>query len=120
MQNGRRYSVVADMQYHQPADLKQMDSWNAGHLTLLVLDSQEENPLFHSPIPRSAQNILDIGTGDGAWAVDVAETLPQAVVYGVDLMPPPDNVVPPNCVFELDDVTKSWTWKHKWDLIHMR
>lgn len=108
------------MQYHQPADLAQMDSWNAGHLTLLALDSHEKNPLFHSPIPRSAQNILDIGTGDGAWAVDVSETFPQAVVYGVDLMPPPDNVVPPNCLFELDDVTKPWTWKHKFDFIHMR
>lgn len=35
-------------------------------------------------------------------------------------MLPPDEVVPPNCVFELDDVTKPWTWKQKFDLINLR
>lgn len=28
--------------------------------------------------------------------------------------------MPPNCVLEVDDVLQDWTWKNKFDLIHMR
>lgn len=121
-----------------PADDRQWESMNAGHLTLLVLDSQEENPLFRSPIPDSAQHILDIGTGDGSWAVEVADQRPNCTVHGVDLYPPPQSWVPPNCILEVDDLTKvsghdskhrpetstnrfqEWTWSHPFDLIHLR
>lgn len=60
-----------------------MDPWSAGHLVILVLGSQEANPRFRSPIAGSAQNILDIGRRDGAWAVAVADNFPGATVYGV-------------------------------------
>lgn len=89
-----------------PADERQWDSMNAGHLVLLVLDSQEENPLFRSPISESAQHILDIGTGDASWAIEVADQRPNCTVHGVDLYPPPQTWVPPNCILEVDDLTK--------------
>lgn len=41
-------------------------------------------------------------------------------VHGVDLYPPPAKWVPPNCIFECDDVTKPFTWEHKFDLVHIR
>ncbi|KAI9926293.1 hypothetical protein MW887_004057 [Aspergillus wentii] len=28
--------------------------------------------------------------------------------------------MPPNCIFEVDDVLREWTWKEPFDLIHMR
>lgn len=37
-----------------------------------------------------------------------------------DLYPPPVQWVPANCILEVDDVTKEWLWKQKFDLIHMR
>ena len=37
-----------------------------------------------------------------------------------DLFPPPVQWVPANCILEVDDVTKEWLWKQKFDLIHMR
>lgn len=47
-------------------------------MTFLILESQQKNPLFRSPIDESkVQNILDLGTGDGAWAIDVADRLPH-------------------------------------------
>ena len=79
------------------------------------------NPLFRSPIDEEkVQNILDLGTGDGAWvcgytpslakcrdpanssfeAIDAADRYPQAIVRGVDLYPPPQDWVPPNCILE--------------------
>lgn len=92
----------------------------AAHLVYLILDSQRENNLFHSPIPDTVQNILDIGTGNGAWAVEVADRYPAAFVQGIDLYPPPETWVPPNCKFEVDDVLKQWVFGQKFDLIHMR
>ena len=44
---------------------------------------------------------------------------PQATVRGVDLYPPPVDWMPPNCVLEVDDVLQEWTWRDKFDLIHM-
>lgn len=49
----------------------------------------------------------------------VAESI-LATVRGVDLYPPPVNWEPPNCVFEVDDILRDWTWSEPFDLIHLR
>lgn len=42
-------------------------------------------------------NVLDIGTGTGAWAVDFAEAHPESRVFGTDLRRiRPAASVPPN------------------------
>lgn len=28
--------------------------------------------------------------------------------------------MPPNCLFEIDDVLEEWTWREPFDFIHMR
>lgn len=28
--------------------------------------------------------------------------------------------MPPNCLLEVDDVLRDWTWREKFDLIHLR
>lgn len=61
-----------------------------------------------------------MGTGSGEWPINVSEEFPNLTVHGVDLSPPPHSWVPPNCVLEVDDISKPWTWKNTWDLIHMR
>lgn len=47
----------------------------AEHLQFQILDSDRENSLFYSPIPLDAKHILDIGTGDANWAIDVADEM---------------------------------------------
>ena len=42
------------------------------------------------------------------------------MVRGVDLFPPPVTWAPRNCALEVDDILKDWTWRQKFDLIHMR
>ena len=44
----------------------------------------------------------------------------KVTVHGVDLFPPPQTWVPPNCFLEVDDVSKPWSWTQKFDLIHLR
>jgi hypothetical protein len=41
------------------------------HLVTLVMESDRENPLFMSPIGQDAKHILDLGTGQGNWAMYV-------------------------------------------------
>lgn len=118
MENGRRYQSLKEDEYCFPADEQQFDSYDASHLAAIVADSGEENPLFYSPI--EPKNVLDIGTGKGSWAIDVADMFPDAWVRGVDLFPPPVSWLPPNCILEVDDVTQEWTWTQKFDLIHLR
>ena len=86
----------------------------------LLLDSQQKNPFFRAPIGEKACHILDVGCGDGTWAIDVADQFPNLIVHGVDLYPPPNTWVPPNCILEVDDITQPWTWSHKFDLVHCR
>ncbi|KAJ5832524.1 hypothetical protein N7474_000835 [Penicillium riverlandense] len=106
-----------------PSDEQQFETYEAGHLVDLVLDSDQDNPLFRAPIGHDREetlHILDIGTGMGTWAIDVADMLPNSIVRGVDLYPPPVGLMPPNCTIEVDDVLQEWTWREPFDLIRMR
>lgn len=42
------------------------------------------------------------------------------MVHGIDLFPPRQPWVPPNCILEVDDATKPWLRTDKFDLVHMR
>lgn len=122
IENGRRYQTKREGEYWGPSDEKQFESMQAAHLLCTILDSQRANPLFRSPIRDNPQNILDVGTGNGIWAIEVADRYPSAVVRGVDLYPPPETWIPPNCKLEVDDMLKPWMLKEegKFDLIHLR
>ena len=119
MENGRRYQTLKNSEYFSPADEQQFETYETGHIAALLMNSDKTNPLFCAPI-QEPKHVLDIGTGKGSWAVDVADMFPNAIVRGVDLYPPPNNWIPPNCIFEVDDVLQEWTWREKFDLIHLR
>ncbi|KAL7763959.1 hypothetical protein ACKLNR_005104 [Fusarium oxysporum f. sp. zingiberi] len=82
---------------------------------MLVNDSK----LYQTP-PRNWKRILDVGTGTGIWAMDVADEHPEAEVLGVDLSPIQPSMVPPNCKFEIDDLEKEWTFTYRFDFIFVR
>ena len=70
---------------------------------------------------RNPREILDVGTGTGIWAIEMSDKFPEAQVTGTDLSPIQPDLVPPNCVFEIDDATLEWTWDDNFfDLIHIR
>ncbi|KAG0643522.1 S-adenosyl-L-methionine-dependent methyltransferase [Tuber brumale] len=85
------------------------------HMYLILLDGVLVIPPVENP-----QNILDIGTGTGIWAIDVADQFQSAVVIGTDLSPIQPNWVPPNCKFQVDDAEANWSFDESFDLIHSR
>ncbi|KAH4169211.1 hypothetical protein HBI52_000930 [Parastagonospora nodorum] len=113
----RSYHAYRDGAYWGPNDELAKEILDfAHHMYLLTLDQQ----LYLAPI-RSPQNILDVGTGTGIWAIDMADQFPSATVTGTDLSPIQPEWVPPNCHFEIDDVTLEWTFpSNHFDFIHIR
>lgn len=88
------------------------------HSKFLLLMNDE---LHLAPIVEAPHKILDLGTGTGIWAIDMANRYPSAVVTGVDTAPVQATMVPPNCQFEVDDFEHEWLWpENSFDFIHGR
>ncbi|CAO1603162.1 hypothetical protein XANCAGTX0491_006754 [Xanthoria calcicola] len=116
-ENGRRYHAFRDGAYWGPNDDTHNDQQDiAHHAWRLALNHK----LYLAPVHNPGR-ILDVGTGTGIWAIEMAELFPNAQVVGTDLSPIQPTWVPPNCVFEVDDVTMEWTFrKDSFDFIHSR
>jgi len=76
--------------------------------------------LHLASIGSHPQNVLDIATGTGNWAIDFAEQYPSARVLGTDLSAIQPLNVPLNCRFEIDDAEDEWIFNEKFDYIHGR
>ncbi|EXJ66054.1 uncharacterized protein A1O5_10668 [Cladophialophora psammophila CBS 110553] len=118
VENGRTYHAFKDGKYWGSNDEEANQHHDIGHnLYLRTLN----NRLFLAPIDPNPSQILDLGTGTGAWAIDVADLYPSAVVTGTDLSPIQPTWVPPNVRFEIDDMESEWTFDpNSFDLIHIR
>ncbi len=78
---GRR--VIADAPYMLPKDLSEVNRLDFQHYMLRF--ALRGN--YVAPLQRPLA-ILDVGCGTGRWAMEMAESWPEANVVGVDLTPP--------------------------------
>ncbi|GAD92425.1 TAM domain methyltransferase, putative [Paecilomyces variotii No. 5] len=116
-ENGRRYHAYRQGEYVIPNDEKEQDRLNLHHHIFSMVVG---GALYRAPISKHVGNVLDLGTGTGAWAIDMADEHPQAVVTGTDLSPIQPSWVPPNCRFIIDDFELEWNFSQPFDFIHAR
>ncbi|KAI5805350.1 S-adenosyl-L-methionine-dependent methyltransferase [Peziza echinospora] len=117
-ENGRRYHAYRQGAYFFPNDEQQNNQLEIfHHVYSLMLDGE----LYCAPIGNSPKTILDIGTGTGIWAINMADRFPEAQVLGTDLSAIQPEWVPPNVRFEIDDCESEWTYPENYfDFIHIR
>ncbi|KAJ7062506.1 S-adenosyl-L-methionine-dependent methyltransferase [Mycena amicta] len=100
--------------------------------------SSEEERLdgFHSALVRylggkpylaplegiAPRRVLELGSGSGAWAHDIAVRFPEAEVVAVDEAEPQGTrIFPPNVTFQKIDLTKEWPFEDgQYDVVHAR
>ncbi|KND90828.1 hypothetical protein TOPH_04636 [Tolypocladium ophioglossoides CBS 100239] len=122
-ENGRRYHAYREGQYVLPNDAQEQERLDLQHhIWRLLLGGR----LYTAPLPppetAPSLRILDLGTGTGIWAIDMADEFPSADVSGVDLSPIQPEWVPNNCRFHVDDYEDQWTCRdnERFDYTHGR
>lgn len=117
-ENGRRYHSFRAGAYNFPNDDIEQEREDMKHAMVRLLSGQK---LHFAPIDESPQNILDIGTGTGIWAIEMGEQYPSAHVLGIDLSPIQPTWLPPNVHFMVDDVESPWLHaQNHFDYVHSR
>ncbi|KAL2822794.1 S-adenosyl-L-methionine-dependent methyltransferase [Aspergillus cavernicola] len=116
-ENGRRYHAYREGEYMFPNDEREQERLDLHHhICKLALGGA----LYRAPLEPGVKKILDLGTGTGVWAIDMADEFLEAIVTGTDLSPIQPTWVPPNCRFEIDDFELRWNFSQSFDYIHMR
>lgn len=112
--------------YVMPYDVEELNRLDFQHYMLRA--TLRGN--YVAPI-GSPSSILDVGTGTGRWAREMAATFPQANVIGVDVNPPPldeaaesghgDDLRPPNYTFVPGNVLEGLAFADaSFDFVHQR
>ncbi|KAI0476754.1 hypothetical protein F4859DRAFT_61041 [Xylaria cf. heliscus] len=113
IENGRRYCGL----YYMPNDEdEQVRLQLLNQVYLKVFDGELTTVPLESPT-----HILDVGTGVGEWAIDMAEAYPECEVTGIDISNIFERRVPQNVYWEIDDAELEWERPpNHYDLIHLR
>ena len=82
----------------------------------------QHHGLYSAPLSKSPQQrVVDIGCGNGNWAIAFATEHPDAQVLGVDITLPQPKSTPTNCSFTTADAEVDWLFATEpFDLIHGR
>ncbi|KAK7574560.1 hypothetical protein V3481_016539 [Fusarium oxysporum f. sp. vasinfectum] len=115
--HGRTFQNSKTTEYWGPNDERQNNGLDIAHHFMVML---KDDKLFDAPITRPSR-VLDVGTGTGIWAIDMADANPSAEITGTDISPIQPAWVPPNCQFHIEDAQLEWTYRpESFDFVHIR
>src|SRR5579884_281287 len=115
---------TAGVPYALPRDMEEINRLDFQHYMLRFAFQG----LYAAPIGAPA-SILDVGTGTGRWAIEMAELFPAARVVGLDVNPPPPDerasrgvdMRPPNYQFTPGNILEGLPFPDgAFDFVHMR
>ncbi|KAF2758106.1 S-adenosyl-L-methionine-dependent methyltransferase [Pseudovirgaria hyperparasitica] len=117
-ENGRTYHAYQAGSYLFPNDPPELERLDLQFEILKVLFGGRNH---FAPL-ENPRKILDIGTGTGKWAVQMAKKFPNAEVTGTDLSPIQPMYYPANCKFIIDDAAEpDWMIRpSSLDYVHTR
>ncbi len=77
---------------------------------------------YLAPLSPETRTILDVGSGTGIWAIDMAQQFPQAHIIGADItLTSLPRTLPNSCVFCQADVLQGLPFPtHQFDFTHQR
>ncbi|KAM5346559.1 hypothetical protein ACJ41O_009564 [Fusarium nematophilum] len=117
-ENGRRYHRFREGAYNFPNDDVEQEREDMKHAMVKLLCNQK---LHFAPIGEHPQEVLDIGTGTGIWAIEMGDQYSSANILGIDLSPIQPDWLPPNVRFMVDDAESVWLHpRNHFDYIHSR
>ncbi|PAV20660.1 S-adenosyl-L-methionine-dependent methyltransferase [Pyrrhoderma noxium] len=110
---GRGMNLISDL-YKLPADKQELDRLTLQHkIWRLMVDGlypKEAEEAVQELVRRCEKEerrmkILDIGSGSGSWALEMAQKFPNSEVLGIDLIEHKSLTGAPNCSFVRADAT---------------
>lgn len=114
----RRYHNIREGAYLYPNDEHEQErqDFEFGVLQEYVF----EKNLFFAPL-NNPRKILDIGTGTGLWAIEMAHKFPNCRIKGWDLSAIQPETAPPNVDWEIYDCTGQDWFQHpsSMDYVHV-
>lgn len=118
--NGRTYhsDSITNGEYWGPNDKQHLECLQIYHY---AVDLMIDNKLHMAPISKDIKKALDIGTGEGLWAIDFADEFSKCEVIATDITPVQPQWVPPNLQFEINNAEKEWIYPpNDFDFVHIR
>ncbi|KAF8851548.1 hypothetical protein BDZ45DRAFT_750574 [Acephala macrosclerotiorum] len=115
---GQRRSLVATGgQYPLPNDKQEQERLYLQHKGIQIAFRGNLRP---APLGDNPQNVLDVGTGTGIWAINFANEHHSARVLGTYLNSMHPASISTNCRFQVADAEEEWNPPNRFDLNHGR
>ncbi|KAJ7285772.1 S-adenosyl-L-methionine-dependent methyltransferase [Mycena rebaudengoi] len=120
--HGRKFNALNRI-YMLPADEDEVRRSDLHHRMIKFIF---HGHIYVGPVKETLQfgehrNVLDLGTGDGSWAIEMADLFSWVKVTGVDVAPIQPEEVPVLCQFEIWDFNEHMPYDNGFfDLIHAR